>query len=141
VLTDGIILVRGGGVKLAAVVVVVAALVLGAAQAAERKTVMPPVLGFDQTKIGVYRLAWFDPTTLTTLRGPSMRTTPLPATDCNVPVMRCPLALLQSCDAPLLSSGDFGVQRVHARLPQGSVVAQPLVDLCEVSGRRFYTRN
>jgi hypothetical protein len=59
--------------KLAAAVVVVAALVLPAAQAAEQKTVTPPVLGFDQTKTGVYRLAWFDPTTLTTLRGRKAR--------------------------------------------------------------------
>ncbi len=54
--------------KLAAAVVVVAALVLPAAQAAERKT-LPPVLGFDVAKNGVYRLAWFEPVTLSMLRG------------------------------------------------------------------------
>jgi len=81
VLPHGIIVVGGEAMKLAAAAVVVAAaLVLPAAQAAERKTVMPPVLGFDQTKLlrqrhwtSVYRLAWFDPTTLATLRGRKAR--------------------------------------------------------------------
>jgi hypothetical protein len=59
--------------KLAAAVVVIAALVLPAAQAAERKSSVPPVLGFDVTKTGVYRLAWFDPGTLETLRGRKAR--------------------------------------------------------------------
>jgi hypothetical protein len=54
--------------KLAAALVVAAALVLPAGQAAERKT-LAPVLGFDVAKSGVSRLAWFDPLTLSTMRG------------------------------------------------------------------------
>jgi hypothetical protein len=55
--------------KLAAAVLAAAALALPAAQAADRKSGAPPVLGLDVAKNGVYRLAWFDPWTLETLRG------------------------------------------------------------------------
>jgi hypothetical protein len=58
--------------KLAAAVVVVAAFILPAAQAAEHKTVSP-VLGFDVTRTGISRLAWFDPGALETLRGRKAR--------------------------------------------------------------------
>jgi hypothetical protein len=55
--------------KLAAAVIVAAALVLPAAQAAERKSAVPPVLGLDVARNGVQRLAWFDPSSLSTLQG------------------------------------------------------------------------
>src|SRR5918995_1121456 len=63
-----------------------------------------------------------------------MRTTPLPSTDRSVPVMRV-FARVSSVMSPSpLSSGDLGVQGVHARLPQRSVGAQPFVDFCERLG-------
>jgi hypothetical protein len=56
----------------AAVVVAAAGFLLPAAQAVERKGASP-VLGLDVTRTGVIRLAWFDPSTLTTLRGRKAR--------------------------------------------------------------------